>query len=385
MVRQGLPQLAKAGARWLAIWTTLLVSAEAATRVDDAVVWKAPLLSLYSEDRLMIRDSLGTRGRPNYRFEKWRMNNAGFRGSDIQASPASGISRVVVLGASETFGLQESEGAEYPARMQVTLGSLAPGRFEVINAALPGMGLPAMTSYYQQFVARFRPKFVVVYPTPTFYLLVDPLSSVPEAPRQGWNKTKSRAFSEVFQSRLVTKARDALKQLVPTTLLTWGREWQLRRIRAKHEPRWVWDSVPAERMALFQQHLERMVRTVQASGAMVILATHTNRYLGLPPSTVHRDRLHLVNLMAKDYPRATTKVMVGVDTAANSIIRRIARDRNVLVVEVEGRIPPRSRYFFDYSHFTDEGADIMARLLAAALVAFPGESTARTMAVGGRP
>src|SRR6266850_4723322 len=122
-----------AALRWGSLAGVFLATAELAIRIDDGLTWGAPLLSPYSNDWLLTRDSVGTRGRPSYRYQKWRMNNLGFRGADITPTPTSGRTRVAILGASETFGLFESEDREYPVRMQAVLDSAAPHRFEVVN------------------------------------------------------------------------------------------------------------------------------------------------------------------------------------------------------------------------------------------------------------
>jgi hypothetical protein len=365
-------------ARWLAIVAVFLASAEVSVRLDDAITWGAPVLSPYTNGRILLQDSLGFRGRPNYRYQKWRMNNAGFRGPDIAATPAPGVMRVAMLGASETFGLYETEGAEYPARMQVLLDSLVPGRFEVINCALFGMSIPAMVGYYNRAVLPARPQTLFIYPSPSFYLdekapplvYTPPLFSPPVPHHIGpWAVPPG-----YFESRLADKGRDVLKTLVPNVLVKTVREWQLRRVRLAHAADWVWQSVPEDRMALLHQNLEQLVASVQASGVRVVLMTHTNRFIRAFADTLGPDQRHLVNQMALYYPRASQKVLLMVDSVANVVIRRVAVERGVELVEAEGKIPSTSHYFADYEHFTDAGADLMARIVAAGAMRIAGDT-----------
>jgi hypothetical protein len=376
------------GLRWLTITVVFFATAELFVRLDDWLMWHAPVLAPYNNDRLLIHDSLGIRGRPGYRYEKWRMNNEGFRGADMAIAPDPGRTRVAVLGASETFGLHESEGHEYPVRMQVLLDSIAPGRFEVINVGLPGLSLSTMVPYYRQVVARIRPKFVFVYPSPSFYLEVVALPAVYTPPR--WapqpGATRWGLEPEVFQSRLAARGRDVLKELIPPVMVTAFREWRLRRRRAAHGPGWVWESVPVDRMAILEQHLERLIPAIQESGARAILVTHTNRFIGAPEAASGPDRRHLVNLISNYYPRASEHVMIAVDSAANSIIRNVAGSHGAPVIEVEGRIPPAGKYFADYAHFTDLGADAMARILVTGLLQLQaGGNPPPGAAASGRP
>ena len=376
-MRATLPARLGTGLRWLAMLATVLVTAEVATRADEWVTWRAPLLGEYSEARLMIRDSLGFRGRPGYRFEKWGMNNEGFRGPDITLDPAPGRIRVAILGASETFGLYESEGLEYPARTQQLLDSIAPGRFEIINVALPGMTLPSMVPYYEHAVARLHPRLVLVYPTPSFYLDVTPPRA--DFPSPGSMNAPARAAQRsevapvVFRPRLRKKARDVLKELVPVELLTTYREWRLARTLSAHPPEWMWDSVPQDRMAILAGHFERLLSGIRASSAEPVLLTHTNRFMGVRSPMTGGDRRHLVNLMSRDYPRASAQVLVSVDSVANDVMRGIMRKHGAKVVEGEGRIPSTARYFADYAHFTDAGAEAMATIVSAGLLKFQGQ------------
>ncbi len=360
----------RTGLQWIVTFAAFLVTAEIFGRIDDNVTWGAPLVGPYSEEMLTMRDSFGVRGRPNYRFQKWRMNNVGFRGRDLSVVPHEGRTRIVVLGASESFGLAEAEGLEYPAQLASVLDSMAAGRFEVVNAALAGMSLSAMVPFFREVVAPIRPALVLVYPSPTFYLSV---TSVPDEYSILETTSGERARTSWWQTlgppRVVAKGRNVLKELIPTPMVTWYRAQSLRRIRAGHDPKWVWESVPEDRMQLMTRHLDRLVRTIQSSGARVVLVTHTNRFVGAGAAVTSQNRHHLINLMALYHPQASERTLVAVDSLANTIVRRVAAERSVPVLEAEGQVPTTSEYFADYAHFTNAGARAMARLLAAGLLA----------------
>jgi hypothetical protein len=377
-VKTSIQSLFVTAARWFAIAIVFLATAELFARVDDAVTFGAPLLSPYTHDRLLLQDSLGFRGRPNYRYQKWRMNNAGFRGPDIAVAPAPGVIRVAVAGASETFGLYETEGAEYAARMQVLLDSVVPGRFEVINTGLFGMSLASMIGYFDRAILPVRPRLLFIYPSPAFYLdpTPPPLVYKPPALRAlrpihigPWDLPP-----DFFESRLAEKGRDALKTLVPNSVVRAVRQWRLNRVRSAHGADWVWQSVPEDRMALMRQQLERLLADIRASGVRVAVVTHTNRFSGMPGDTLGPDDRHIVNQMSLYYPNASQRVMVSVDSVANAVIREVAAEEGAGVVEGEGRIPPTSRDFADYEHFTDAGADAMARIMVAGVIRLAGDT-----------
>src|SRR5688572_28304348 len=86
----------------------MLVVAEAISRVDDAIRSGTPLLASPSYTDLTMQDSLGTRGRPFAHYQKWKLNNAGFRSPEISLEPRPNCVRIAVMGTSEAFGYAES-------------------------------------------------------------------------------------------------------------------------------------------------------------------------------------------------------------------------------------------------------------------------------------
>jgi hypothetical protein len=353
--------------RWLALVLVFLITAEVFTRLNDKLTWGAPILRPYSEEYLLRQDSVGFRGRPNFQYEKWRMNNLGFRGPDIAPSPAPGVTRVAVIGASETFGLYESEGHEYPARMQTLLDSIAPGRYEVINVGLPGLSLASMVPYIRRAVVPTGASILVIYPTPMFYLEVQPLSVDyvppkyrPPAVLRFGDWTIER---EALIPRIAGKAREVLKELIPNVVVTDVRQMRLTARRSKHDDGWVWRTVPADRIQLLRIHLDRLLASVNAEGLQPLLVTHANRFAGAMQDTAGPAGRILVNLMSLYYPQGTPEVLIATDSVANAVVRESGRAQGVVVIEAERHIPASYSYFADFLHFTDAGADQMARLI----------------------
>ena len=66
-----------------------------------------------------------------------------FGAPSIPQDPRPGEIRVLILGSSESFGLYESPGLEFPAQLASRLRDR--GDFEVVNAAVAGMTLATMT------------------------------------------------------------------------------------------------------------------------------------------------------------------------------------------------------------------------------------------------
>ena len=95
---------------------------EVASRVEDKVSYGMPLMSrIQTSNDLVLRDTIGARGRPNAVFRRWKLDSLGFRGPDISVTPPPGVVRIVTTGASETFGLYEAANKEYPRQLEDSL------------------------------------------------------------------------------------------------------------------------------------------------------------------------------------------------------------------------------------------------------------------------
>jgi hypothetical protein len=311
---------------------------------------------------LTVSDQLGRRCRPGAQFEKWHLNAFGFRGPDINETKPPGMTRVLVVGASETFGLYEEPGGEFPARLQRQLDQIQAGRFQVVNAGCPGMSPPRIAHALRSWEHRLAPDIVVFYPSPQFYLDEDP-----PALGGGGSGAPPR-----LTSRLLAKAKIALKSFLPSPLQARLREWAIeRRVRAQG-PSWVWTAAPVERVQLFRQHLTDLLDAIAASGAHAVLVTHASRFTW-PLAEKDRDQFLALRVF---YPRASEQAAGQLEQASNQAVVDIGRSRNARVVDAENRLGKDPALFADFSHFTDQGAETLARILADEIVAsvVPGAS-----------
>jgi hypothetical protein len=337
------------------MWLCLLgvvgvIAAELMARVDDAVRSGTPLLASPSYTDLTMQDSLGTRGRPFARFEKWKLNGAGFRSQEVTLTPRSECVRVAVMGASETFGYAESPGKEYPAQLADSLKLT--GCYEVINTAITGLPTTGQIQLWENWVSRFEPSVVVIYVSPAFYLSNEP----PEfhAPNRGGASIPSAPFAP----RLLARLKDRIEY--PDFI-------QRRRVMKKiasairDKPvTWLYREVPDERLALFRLHLDSLVTSVRAKGAVPVLVTHAMRF----GASIDEEDQDLLRSWRQFSPRATEEVLVGFERRAAWTVREEARDRNVPLVDVANVMTGHTKWFADPIHFNDDGAGVIAGTIA---------------------
>ena len=350
-------------ARWAGLALVGVGVAEATCRVEEWVRYGTPIFSrAASHDDLLVVDADGAHARPGAHFGKWRVNGLGTRGPDAAAVKPPRTLRLVTAGASETFGLYESAGREYPRQLEDTLrarGVCGAGwNVEVLNAALAGMSLPTIVQDVHGRLRRLSPDVVMIYPTPVGYL--DYALPRPRAPRPG--PVAPLPFTRALHLRVVDRITSQPKLILPPVVATWLRRRMTDDAREGIPAADRFTTVPPERLAAFDADLRAAVGAVRAIGATPLLGTHANAFLRGAPDPVR------LASWERFYPRATGATLIAFETAARAVTERVARDSGVTVADVAGRLAaaPSSSAFADFSHFTDHGAALAAASVADA-------------------
>jgi hypothetical protein len=327
-----------------------VIAAEVMARVDDAVRSGTPMLASPNYSDLTMQDSLGTRGRPFARFEKWKLNGEGFRSQEVALTPRPECVRVAVMGASETFGYAESPGKEYPSQLADSLRRA--GCYEVINTAITGLPTTGQIQLWENWVSRFEPRVVVIYASPAFYLSDEP----PEFHTP--NRGGPSAQSDPFAPRLVARLKDRLEY--PEFI---QRRRIMRQIANELHGKpatWLFRDVPDDRIALFRLHLDSLVTSVRARGAVPVLVTHAMRF----GDSMNEEDQDLLRSWRRFSPRATEAVLIGFEHRAAGIVREEARERDVALVDVANVMTGHTKWFADFIHFNDTGAGVIAGTIA---------------------
>jgi hypothetical protein len=369
-----------ASIRWSALVILFVLTLELTCRIEDWIRFRTPPFSpIASQTDLLVRDADGVHGRPNARFQKWAMNALGTRGPAASLSKAPGTTRVVVVGASETFGLYESPGKEYPRQLEDSLNHALASRpecspsgtrrYEVLNAAMPGMSLPTIDEDVRNRVRRFGADVVIVYPTPAQYLEDQP-------PRAATPDSSGRAaeppLAWALHPRITHRLREQIKTALPEFLKTWMRRRETEQYVRANPPGWRFSSIPADRLAQYGADLRHLVGTIRSTGAVAVVATHANVFM--QPGGIDRD---LLLAWERFYPRAPGAIIVAFDSAARAETLRAAADSSVATVDLATRLSASPRAAFsDFSHFSDEGAAIVAGTLASSILSIAESRTA---------
>lgn len=338
-----------------------LLTFEICARTEDLVLHGASFWRPYTIESVFMAGPEGRLGRPNASFGKWSMNSFGYRGPE----PSAGVPRVLAFGASETFGLYESPGREYPRQLESALRAQGFGPVEVVNVALPGMRV-GHAGHLRRAIETLRPQWVLIYPSPANYigaerrLCVDPA----QAPASGDAAAHGQAGPAPLRPlhlRLAGKVEQVVKPLMPLSWTVAVKRLAIRRAEREAEPM---ARLPQPMLDLFLADVDCTVRTAQALGARVVLATHATRF---GPDLQPGDGLMLTNWRSF-YPELREEGFLDMERRANQGVRELAARRGLPLVDAAAVVPGGPEHFADFVHFTDEGARRMAALAAQAFV-----------------
>lgn len=349
-----------------------LLTLEMCARIDDLIRYDAPLWKEYSADCLRSSDSEGISFNiPNAMFQKWQNNSYGFRGPEILPVKQPGTVRVVCLGASESYGLYESPGKEWPAQLRTLLPS---PKYQVINVSVVGLGLGSYEAYLKKHVLKLEPDIIICLINPLFYAAgfekkQENQSSLSKTDgKKASRKNISPAKVIIANSRCLPKLKQAFKQALQSSFpivlkryQIWNLQKQIIAAEAAHlggrKPK---DVVSTDSVTSFGKDLSKFVSFLESQKIQVLLGTY--------PALISRDNLTIYPDMFLDNRRFFVGFsllgMLDILDKYNSAIRGVAVEHGAMLADCQALIPKTDRYFGDNVHYTDHGARLVAEGIA---------------------
>jgi lysophospholipase L1-like esterase len=283
------------------------------------------------------------------------INSLGFRGPEIATPKADGTTRIAFLGGSTTLCAEVSGDADaWPAvTVERLRRQLTKRDFDYINGGVPGYTTRDSRRAFDARVARHAPDIAVIYHA-TNDLSRNSLSAA----------ARQRVDTAYLHDRGMTWVGhySLLWYLVEKNL----RIRSTQRTSAGETNEFVADVPDLARQ--FEADLRALVAGVQVAGPRVVLVTIATR--------LRRDQSPAEQRIAAAsalyyVPFMTPADLVESYTAYNDVIRRVAGELGLLLVEAELAIPADALHFADTVHFTDRGSHRLGELVADALLADP--------------
>jgi lysophospholipase L1-like esterase len=276
-------------------------------------------------------------------------NSLGFRGPEPPADFADWLT-LVAVGGSTTECFYLSDGRTWPERLAARL---APElrKVWVNNAGLDGQSTFGHLLLTRQALVRLHPK-VILY-------LVGVNDMFTDAPRD---------FDRMARNPLAALADHSE---LAATLLNLYRWWRTRRIEdlgampkpvaLRDRPRHAVPPAVAARLwreqdgrlAAFRDRLERLVALDRGHGMAPVLITQPTLLGGVDARTGLDTRPMEVELWEKLDGALAWRLL----ERYNDVTRQVGRERGVLTIDLARELPKDSTFFYDFFHFTNQGAD----------------------------
>ena len=343
--------------KFIVVILLMVVCAEITARLDDYMRFQIPVDDESSlEEALKIRDHGITTGRPNGRYQRWKLNEYGFRSSAIDFHNSI-KPRVMILGASESFGMYESPGNSYFELLEKKHSR----EYDFINASIIGMPASAIQPYWDHWLSQFKPNVVIILANPLFYLSDLP-PKVPEKVLEPGEELTQRSWTKIkIRSRFLERLKNHLS--MPEYLATCIQAAKIKKKIESHPADWLYQNAPEDRLALYKNHVTAVANRVADSGAKVVLLTQPLRV-----QYPFRDEDYSDLLAARDvWPRASNRSIWEFSEACRNFVVDMGSTDGIETIDLWKRMTGHKKYFADLVHFSDEGSVVVADEVSSVL------------------
>lgn len=341
----------------------VLAALELSTRLDQ---WRqygaSPLGDFNYEIGLISYDEHGRRGKPHGHYEKWKLNEHGYRGPPVQKVRDPGVARVATLGASETFGLFETADQEWPRQLERSLDGV-----EVINAGLAGMAMKTRLDHYRHRVRKHGVDAVILITEYSSYAGIT-RERREKRERESSARAQAAMAAEAEQAavylglRSIKKMYDAITARLPdyasSAIARLRSARKERKLREKLGDEYrSYREVQAIERQLFADDIASFARELRADGVELIIV--------IPPRLVTpvtiADFLNSWAYVHEDWIRASIEEFP-------KVALEVAGRLNVPVVDTRGRFAGHEQaWMADLVHLNDQGARELAAEIAPVL------------------
>jgi lysophospholipase L1-like esterase len=286
--------------------------------------------------------------RPSQQLGRIRINNLGFRGPDLSPEKPKGTFRIAFLGSSTTYDANAGEGENWPHQTTRLLSeSIAGCAVDFVNAGVPGYSTAQMSRYYKARVARLNPDLVVILPGDLEHDL-DELAArrglATYRPQTDWLSRHSVLYAKMEKNfRIVRLQRAAFS----------------RKGKLVAKPG---DVTPA-----FETRLRQLVGLLVQQRRLVALVTISGQLRREQP---REQQVKAANTSLYYMPYMAIPDLLIMRDSYNDVIRGVAREFSVLLIDVADKIPGDRNCYADTAHFTPAGSMEMARLVSGTLGVF---------------
>ena len=280
------------------------------------------------------------------------INSLGFRGPEIDVEKPKNQIRMAFLGASTTYcAMVSNNDGVWADILTRRLRKFWPRKqFDYVNGGVPGYDVSTSLKNLRLRISQLQPDAVFIYHS------TNDLSF----------NTRKLAKSQGLISEKDRK-NDGLSWFSQYSLLSYLVEKNLRVIALQNQSDKIQGSLHydvGEIIEPFEKDLRELVEASKKTAKFVALITFSHR-IRVEQSIEERAKASITSLFYMPY-MTPDGILEGFN-AYNDVIRRVAREKNVYLIDNNNSILGDGVHFNDSVHFTDEGSQKMADRIFAVL------------------
>jgi lysophospholipase L1-like esterase len=284
---------------------------------------------------------------PNQQLGQVRINNLGFRGPDTLPQKPDGTLRLAFLGSSTTYDANVAEGKNWPHLTATQFPQQLTGcSTDFINAGLPGYSTNHMSKYWESKVSRYAIDVVVLLPgdmTNDIQTAAKLAGFSGHSQQQSWLAKHSLLWQKIEKNIAIIQAQRAAYSST-----------------GKFTP-------DIDALAdVFEQRLNQAIDSLQAGDSYLVLPTISSR---VRASMEKSEQVKAANSALFFMPYLSIPTLIEAQDRYNQVIRRVAKQRGIALIEGEDNIPADSQHFVDSRHFNTAGSQLMAKRIIKGLSA----------------
>lgn len=285
------------------------------------------------------------------------INRLGFRGHEPEVPKPPGVTRIVALGDSTTFGMEaRDDDAVWVSRLGTELGDAQGGRFDTVNAGVPGYTLADSAALLCDRIVPLDPDIVIVNQVAT---------DIAAHSRRQFGARMGQAALPSSPAQFLEE-HSLLLNLIKVNSAPLTAQWLSPR---RH------DRLDQQGIDRFAGQLTDLVHYCRERGWRVVLCT-TPRSFGDSIESEHQFELAASALT--NNPALTLAGLNDAFDRYNAAIRRVASSLETPLIDLDRSTPRGSEFFVDAVHLNDAGHRLVGQTVARELRRLlEGETIAR--------
>lgn len=276
------------------------------------------------------------------------INSKGFRGKEFETEKKPGVSRIIAMGDSVTFGITP-EACPYPAQLQELLDQKYPNQIEIINAGVEGYSSQYVLKRLQYDILQYQPDMIIVYAGWNDLYAVNPLSLMDSGQLTGLANFLNKFYLYKGSRKLIFQW---LKPELASILNQNHPEIKTENAYQNFEP------------ADYRNNLEQIVATAKNSQIRVVLVNL---------ASILSDQMTEMDLQKVHYPYFTSgvKELKTLQARYNQTIKEVAQKEQVPLIDLDqvlSQRPNKGELFFDTMHLYCAGQKVIAETVLNSLI-----------------